>query len=375
MKRILLMIFFVSAAYVSFAADTVSYRLTRLENWAFYGTSSPTVELVAVNSRGVDEPLDLKCSIFNFQGRPLYELSQYGIVPQRDSLKMSFAFKTLEPGFYNAVLESKDGVERSVNVAYEPEKILWEDVAGDELPAFSRDFMKLANTVSLERREFDPKFTITRNKTMSGKEKNVYDFRMVSRDNKVIKGYVAFPKGKKGLKAMLTLVPMERRNENPLADFTAGADMVELVLHLVERGTGEEYFKNILTDMQLGIDFLSKREETILNQVYVQGEGVAGVCSLVASALDERIAASFVSVPDFSSFLEHFTAASIAGRVQAPVLFGLGLQDNTRRLHEDFAIYNALATVKEYFFFPDRSSIDRNKWKYIRDTFIIRVQE
>lgn len=375
MKKFLLMIFFVSAAYVTFAADTVSYRLTRLENWAFYGTSSPTVELVAVNSRGVDEPLDLKCSIFNFQGRPLYELSQYGIVPQRDSLKMSFAFKTLAPGFYNAVLESRDGVERSVNVAYEPEKILWEDVAGDELPAFSRDFVKLANIVSLERRDFDPKFTIVRNRTMSGKEKNVYDFKMFSRDGKVVKGYVAFPKGKKGLKSMLTLVPMERRNENPLADFTAGADMVELVMYLVERGDGEEYFKNLLTDMQLGIDFLSRREETIPNLVYVQGEGVAGACSLVASALDERVAASFVSVPDFSSFLENFTAASIAGRVQAPVLFGLGLQDNTRRLHEDFALYNALSGVKEYFIFPDKSSVERNRWKYMRDTFIIRIQE
>ena len=374
MKRILLIIFFVSAAFVSFAADTVSYRLTRLENWAFYGTASPTVELVAVNSRGVDENLDLRCSIFNYQGRPLYELSQSGIVPQRDSLKMSFAFKTLEPGFYNAVFESEGRIVREVNMSYEPEKIVWDEAGSDELPAFSRDFVKLANTVSLERRDFDPKFSIVRNKTMSGKEKNVYDFKMVSLDGKVVKGYVAFPRGKKELKSMLTLVPMENRNENPLADFSAGADMVELVLYLVERGTGVEYFKNLLADMQLGIDFLSKREETIPDAVYVQGEGTAGACSLVASVMDDRVAVSFVSVPDFSSFIENFAVASIAGKVKAPVLFGLGLQDNTGRLHEDFAIYNALGGVKEYFIFPDSSTIERSKWKYIRDTFILRIQ-
>lgn len=375
MKRFLFTGIFLSAAALSFAADTVSYRLSRIENWAFYGTQSPTVELVAENDRGIAQILDIKCSILSNAGVPLYELLQRGTVPQKDSLAISFAFKTLEPGFYNAVLWSGERVVNSVNIAYEPEKIACEwTVEEGALPSWG-DFRKLANIVSLERRDIDPGFTLQRNKVMSGKEKNVYDFRMVSRDGKVIKGYAAFPKGAKGLKAMVTLVAAEKKGENPLADFTAPANMAELVVYLVERGEGEEYFKNMLTDTQLCIDFLSQRPEINPYGIYVQGEGKAAACSYLSSALDERVAASFVAAPDFTRFVENFSVESMAGKVSAPVLFGFGLQDRTSRLQEGFALYNGLKNEKEYFIFPLGSSVERNKWKYIRDTFILRLGE
>lgn len=375
MKRFLLTGIFLSAAALSFAADTVSYRLSRIENWAFYGTQTPEVELVATNARGVSQLLDIKCSILNHKGLPMYELFQKGTIPQKDSLAISFAFKTLKPGFYNALLWSGQRVVNSVNIAYEPEKIECEWVVAEgDLPS-SGDFGKLANIVSLERRNFDPQFTMQRNKLMSGKEKNVYDYKMVSRDGRVIKGYIAFPKGQKGLKAMITLVSAEKKGENPLADFTSGPNMAEMVVYLVERGEDVEYFKNLLTDTQLCIDFLSQRPEIDPSGIYVQGEGKAAACSFLATALDERVAAAFVAAPDFTDFIEHFSVESMTEKVTVPVLFGLGLQDKASRLQESFAIYNGVEGEKEYFIFPDRLSVERNKWRHIRDTFILRLGE
>ncbi|MBO5700522.1 MAG: acetylxylan esterase [Bacteroidales bacterium] len=374
-KRVITFLAYMSAAVSLYAADTVSYKIRRIENWAFYGTQNPTVLITAANPKGIYMPLNIKCEILDAYGKSLYELTQGGAVPPKDTLGMSYTFKTVTPGVYNALFWRDGGVAASLNIAYEPEKIVLEQVQGEEIPQFSRDFTKLANIVALERRGHNPQFTIVRNKKLSGKEKNVYDFKMVSKDNKVIKGLVAFPKGKKELPVMLTLVPVENMNENPLADFTAPAEMAEMVLYLSGRGNGEEYFKNLLTDVILGIDFLAQRNEIDKSKIYTQGEGMGAACSFVASALDERVAVSFVASPDFSSFTENFTVESIARKVKVPVLFGIGLQDKTSIIQNAFAIYNKVNNEKEYFIFPALPSVERNKWKYIRDTFIIRLAD
>lgn len=375
MKRFFTLVILLSAALKLFAADTVSYRVRELEHWAFYGTQFPTVQIVASNDRGVPKTLQLKCEILDCTGRSLYELMQFGTVNPKDSLDMSFSFKTLKPGFYNALFWSKGEIVKSVNICYEPEKILpiSKSLSEDEVPEFSRDYTKMANLVSLNRRGHNPQFNLLRNKRLSGKEKNVYDFKMVSIDGKVVKGLVAFPKGKKGIPAMITFVPIENKQENPLADFTASAQMAELVVYVAQRGDGEAYFKNLLADIVLCIDFFAKREETDKSKIYAQGEGVGGACAFLASTLDEGVAASFVAAPDFSRFVENFTVESLAKKVSVPVLFGLGLQARTSDLNDDFAIYNMTTSVKEYFIFPAMESVERNRWKYIRDMFILRM--
>ena len=176
MKRFLTLIILLSAAVHMFAADTVSYKLRQLENWAFYGTQFPTVQIVASNDRGVPKTLNLKCEIIDHNGRSLYELLQYGTVNPKDSLDMSFAFKTLEPGFYNALFWSNERIVKSVNVAYEPDKIVPDNSGHNDGVAFVGDYTRVANKVALGRRDHNPRFSIVRNKRLSGKVKNVYDF-------------------------------------------------------------------------------------------------------------------------------------------------------------------------------------------------------
>lgn len=375
MKSFFILCMFLSAALSTFAADTVSYRIRQLENWAFYGTQNPTVELVAKNSRGVQMPLDIKCEIWGANGVSMYELSQKSTIPQMDSIALSFAFKTMSPGFYNAIFWQGAKMVRSVNIAYEPGKILPYNtpLPDDFLPEFSRDYTKMANQVALERRDLNPQYTLTRNKKLSGKEKNVYDFKMFSRGGKVVKGLAAFPKGKKGIAAMITFVPVENMNVNPLADFTAPSDMAELVIYISQNGDGEEYFKNLLTEVVLSIDFFAQRGEIDSSKIFTQGEGTGAVYAFLASTLDDNVAASFVATPDFRRFVESFTIESLVKKVSVPVLFGLGLQDKTAKLQDDFAIYNMVSSVKEYFIFPGIGSVERNQWKYIRDMFILRM--
>ena len=375
MKRFLTLIILFSTAVHMFAADTVSYKVRQLENWAFYGTQYPTVQIVASNDRGVPKTLNLKCEIIDHSGRSLYELMQYGTVNPKDSLEMSFAFKALAPGFYNALFWSNGDIVKSVNVAYEPDKIVPADPVknlGESIEPLG-DYTRVANKVALDRRDHNPKFSLVRNKKLSGKVKNVYDFKMVSLDGETVKGLVAFPKGKKGIPAMISFVPAENIKENPLADFTASAQMAELVFYVSQRGEGEKYFRNILADVVLCVDFFNKRAEIDKSRIYAQGEDLGGVCAFLASTLDEGIAASFVATPDFREFVEKFTVESLAKNVSVPVLFGLGLQDKTSKLQDDLAIYNMTSSVKEYFIFPGTDSVERNQWKYIRDMFILRM--
>lgn len=372
MKRVLLfsLASFASAASV-LAADTLSYRVRQVGNWAFYGTENPTVELVASNQRGVQQPFSMQCLINDHNGKPVFRLGQSGVVPPKDSADVSFSFLTMSPGFYNALI-LEDGTQvRSLNVAYEPEKIA--PAGGVEGQAAKEDFKHFADKVSLERRDLRPQFSILRNKNLSGREKNVYDFRMVSRGDEAVTGYMAFPRGKKDLAVMVTFVMLGEGAANPLADFTAPADMAELVVYLRGRGAGEEYLKNLLTDMALSIDFVAQRAETNPARIFTQGSGLAGACSFVAGALDERVAVSFVADPLFSTFTEHFSVESICAGVKNPALFGMGLQEKVQILNENFCIYNGLQGNKEYFIFPDRKTVERKQWRYIRDTFLART--
>ena len=354
----------------SMAADTLSYRIREINNWAFYGSQSPQVGIVAGNNKGIVQDFHIKCTVRDYKSIPLYELSQRGEIAPRDSSHMEYTFRTMQPGVYNVEFTDKGRFVKGVNIAYEPEKI-----AADESVQHrgQGSFTKIADIASLERRDRNPQFTIARNKAMSGREKNVYDFRMVSRGDESITGYVAFPKGKSNLAAMLTFVMHGEQSANPLADFTASSNMVELVVYLKERGEGDEYFKNLFTDIIYCMDFLEGRNEIDKTRIYTQGNRAGAACALLASALDERVAVSFAADPQMGKFTDAFTLESLTSRISAPVLMGMALQAPVYNLNENFTIYNKVSVPKEYFVFPAMKEIDRKQWRYIRDTFLLRL--
>ena len=372
MRKISIIIALLSAAFTTYAADTVSYRVNRIENWAFYGTQSPKVELVAFNGRGIPKDMDLKCTISDYKGKPLYELGQTGQISPKDSLSMAFTFKALSPGFYNASFTGNGAVVKSFNIAYEPEKIIAEEPSYDK-PAVSKgNFPLLLLQIRDELQQMQRNFTMVKNKMLSGREKNVYDITILSRGGETINGYAAFPKGKTNLKAMITLVPVQLKQANPLADFTTVPQMAEFVIYIGERGQSEEYFKNLLSDVALCVEFVAGRREIDGNSIYMQGDGKAAPLALVASAVNRKVRMSFISNPDFSHFLESYNPHSIAAEIKVPVLWGMGLQDSIERVQQNFLVYNNLECVKEYIIFPDKSAVERKKWRYMRDTFIIR---
>ena len=376
MKRVFITaLLFMQSFTIAMAADTLSCRILQENNWAFYGTDNPVVKVSLANSRKIAGKYDIKCEVRDFLGNSLYDISQTGSVAPQDSSLLSFSFKALQPGFYNVVLYDGGRYLNRINVAKEPEKssdALSVHLAGK---GATGDFVYLANTVALERRDIRPQYSIFRNKELSGREKNVYNFSMVSRGDEKVAGYMAFPKGKKDLPLIITLVPMEERAANPLADFTASAGYAELVIYLKQRGEGTENVKNLLTDMLLGIDYAFVRQEIDPRAVYVQGRGYGAACAMVASALEGRVAGSFMESPDVELLAGAYSIESIADHIKAPLLLGTGLQRDVYELQEIFSIYNKVCSQKEYFVIPDSSQLPRQRWKYIRDTFILRMQK
>ena len=376
MKRVFISaLLFMQGLTMAMAADTLSCRILQENNWAFYGSDNPVVKISLANSRKISGKYDIKCEVRDFLGNSLYDISQTGSVFPQDSSMLSFTFKALQPGFYNVVLYDGGRYLNRINVAKEPEK------SSDALDVHlaqkgaTGDFVYLANTVALERRDIRPQYSLFRSKELSGREKNVYNFSMVSRGDEKVTGYMAFPKGKKDLPLIITLVPLEERSANPLADFTAPAGCAEMVIYLKQRGTGAENVKNLLTDMLLGIDYAFMRPEIDTRAIYVQGKGYGGACAMVSSAMEGRVAGAFMESPDVELFTASYSIQSIADHIKAPLLLGTGLQRDVYELQEIFSIYNKVSSQKEYFVIPDSNGIPRDKWKYIRDIFILRMRD
>ena len=376
MKRLILLGALGLLSYTQAAgADTLSCRIHQENNWAFYGTENPVVKLSLGNKRKIAEQYNVKCEIRDFLGNSLYDLSQTGTVAPLDSAQLSFTFKALQPGFYNVELYNEGSFLNKINLAKEPEKC--PDALQNHLAqkGATSDFVYIANTVALQRRDLRPQFTIIRNKQLSGKEKNVYNFSMVSRGNEKVTGYFAVPKVKKQHPLIITLVPLEERSSNVLADFTAPFESAEMVIYLKQRGHGDDVVKNLLTDMLLAMDFAFTREEIRKSSVYVQGKGYGAACAMVASAMDDRISGSFLESPDMSLLTSTYSIESIADHIKAPLMLGTGLQRDAYSLQEIFSVYNKIKSPKEYFVIPDSHEIPRSRWKYVRDIFILRLGE
>ena len=356
-------------------ADTLSCRILQENNWAFYGTESPTVKVSLGNGRKITKQYNIKCEIRDFLGSPLYDIAQTGSVSPLDSAQLSFTFKALQPGFYNVMLYNNGKFLNRVNLAKEPEKCPDALKHHLEQKGATGNFVYLANTVALQRRDLRPQFAIIKDKQLSGKEKNVYRFSMVSRGNEKVTGYFAVPKEKKEHPLIITLVPMEERSANVLADFTAPFESAEMVVYLKQRGHGDDIVKNHLTDMLLAMDFAFGREEVRKSAVYIQGKGYGAACAMVSSAMDDRIAGSFMESPDVSLLTAAYSIESIADHIKAPLLLGTGLQKDAYSLQEIFSLYNKINAPKEYFVVPDSHEIPRSRWKYVRDIFILRLGE
>jgi len=355
-----------------YASDTLALRVKRNSDWAFYGTDSPTVKVALVNGKQVERDFNFLCRISDSAGKPLYELQQEGKVPPLDSSLLSFSFKAISPGFYNVGFCNNGKVVGGMNIAYEPEKIA---VGNDSIAGDKGDFRSIAYKVALERRELKPQFSLLHNRNLSGREKNVYSFSMVSRGDCRVLGYAAFPKGKKLVPMLVTLVAEDERAGNPLADFTAPAGCAELVVYIAGRGRGEEKVLNMLTDMVLALDFAAQRAEIDKSAIFIQGAGSTASCAFVSSALSESIAGAFACSPDFSFFTGRYTLTSVGKNVSAPVLLGTGLQRDIVSLQECFSIFNAVTGVKEYFVDPSGSGIGRKQWRHMRDMFMLRLKD
>jgi len=138
-------------------------------------------------------------------------------------------------------------------------------------------------------------------------------------------------------------------------------------------------------DCVRGIDFLFSRPEVDTLRVAVEGGSQGGALTFATAALDNRrIMACVPQIPFLSDFPDYFRIAAwpaneflefietekkmprekvyevlsyfdiknLAGRINAPLLMGVGLIDDVCPPHINFAAYNQVKSEKRYIVYP-----------------------
>lgn len=413
----------ICAALVSFTSfaqqkDTIEYRVEPVCNWVFYGEQNPVVEMVLVNNFSNMQKSELTCQISKDTGEKLYDFKQQSFVAPKDSVRVSFSFNTPAPGFYSVVFSADNKQIKKFNIAYEPEKI--------SSPADAqRDFNQFWDLSILQLHEIAPEYKVVRNKELSGKYRTVYDVTMKSFEGETIRAYWAVPKKKKNYPAVITYMGYGATPWTPIVDTPESAKMAELIISVRGQALNQEYnkygdwftfgmdkketyyYRGAYMDVIRAIDFVYSREGVDKSKIFAQGGSQGGAFTLVACALDDRIAAGAPHVPFMSDFVDYeklgrwiggairqqakeksvpvekvlevmsyFDIKNFAHKIKCPIVMGVGLQDIVCPPHTNFSGYNLITSPKEYYIYPKNGhSLPIKEWFKVRENFFDKFIE
>ncbi len=160
------------------------------------------------------------------------------------------------------------------------------------------------------------------------------------------------------------------------------------------------YYRGAFMDLVRAVDFVASRPEVDTAHIFAEGGSQGGAFTMVAAALDNRIAAAAPTIPFLSDYpayfsivhwpaepvvrkqhelgipdedlyrtLSYFDVKNFAGRITCPVIMGFGLQDETCPPRTNFAGYNLITSPKEYYCYPQNGHNVGRGWGRIRDAF------
>lgn len=392
--------------------DTIAYRVEPVNNWVFFGDENPVVEMVLVNNFMNMQKSNLSCVISKDTGEPLYTFKQQSSVAPKDSATVSFSFNAPQPGFYSVVFSADDKQIKKFNIAYEPEKIVSPYDA-------QKDFNSFWDLTILQLHEIKPEYKVVKNKALSGKYRTVYDVTMKSFEGETIRGYWAVPKGKKNYPAVITYMGYGATPWTPDVNTPECAKMAEFIISVRGQALNKEfnkygdwftygmskketyYYRGAYMDVIRAIDFVCSREAVDKTKIFAQGGSQGGAFTLVACALDDRIAAGAPHVPFMSDFVDYeklgkwigaalrgeakkqdvelskiletmsyFDIKNFAGKIKCPIVMGVGLQDIVCPPHTNFSGYNLITSPKEYYIYPKNGhSLPIKEWFKVRENF------
>lgn len=334
----------------------------------------------------------LELKVTTDKGVELMAMSQSYGIRAGEPCQMQFRIASLEAGFYRAYIYD-DGVEATAfNFGVRPDEVISPRDANDDFWPFWEQSLK-------ELGEVDPEYKLKRDKSLSGKLREVYTVEMKSWGGETIRGYWVVPKAKGKYPVIVTYMGYSSKPWCPDAD--SRSDIAEFVLSHRGQGLNEfenkygdwiryklddrynYYYRGAFLDAVRAIDFVWSREKCDRELIFVDGGSQGGALTLAAASLDGRIAGAAPFVPFLSDYpdyfaivdwpkwpvveeanrlglepeqmydtLSYFDIKNLVEHIKCPVLMGFGLQDFVCPPHTNFAGFNNIPTQKHWIVFP-----------------------
>lgn len=320
-----------------------------------------------------------------------------------DSVTLTGTLPLRDAGFYRIEVHSADSLLNSFNIGYEPKQVV-------SLPDSKPDFDAFWARARKELDATPGNYKMTELKDKSGKTRRIYLAEMTSLGGDTIKGYLAVPV-KEG-KYPVHIYYNGYGAEPWCVDADANADWIEFIvssrgqfLCKPENKYGDwirynledpesYYYRGAYMDCIRAIDFISQLPQADTTRLYAEGGSQGGAYTLVAAALDDRLAAIAPYIPFMSDFphyfrivdwpawpvkeearikgltdeqmyenMSYFDLKNMARRIKCPVLMGIGMQDPTCPPHTNMSSYNLIESPKELVIYPDKGhTVDYSDW-------------
>ncbi len=391
-------------------------ELLQPEKLMFYSPQTPEIRFVAKNTANSLVSQQITLQIDTDKKIRLYSLSQQVTVNANDSAMFSFSFTLPNPGFYRCSLWLSGAVgSRKFNIGYEPEAIV-------SLLDSQPDFDEFWQTTLGELAAVAPEYTLIALPEHSSGKRKMYRVTMKSFGNVEIAGYYCVPTAQGKHPVIVSYMGYGSKPWMPDAD--GNPDHAEFVLSVRGQGLNEfsniygdwityglqskeaYYYRGAFMDLIRAIDFVASREEVDVRNIFVEGGSQGGAFSLIACALDNRIAAAAPFIPFLSDYpdyfdivdwpansirkkqaemeisdkqlyetLSYFDVKNFARRITCPIIMGVGLQDEVCPPHTNFAGYNLIRSPKEYHIFPLSGHDVGPEWWQYRSTFLKKYRK
>jgi cephalosporin-C deacetylase len=406
-----------------------TYTVVEDAEWFALSPDVPTVKVIAQAAevpasgkvRLVVAPdkthgFDTETGIFSYELLPsVYDQTQRMKVAAEGSSEVVFDVELPEAGFYRCLL-IVDGADtlKSFNIGLDPEQIV---SPVDAQPDFDEFWAKA-------RAELDgvaPEWVVTPLPDSSSVVRTIYLVSGRSLGGETIQGFYAKPNGPGKYPAIINY--MGYNSPAWCFDPDANPDYAEFVLSVRGQGLNKPdnkygdwivygledkedyYYRGAFMDLVRAVDFVASQPEVDTANIFAEGGSQGGAFTMVAAALDSRIAAaaptiSFLSdYPDYFSIvhwptepvlrraaelgipdeelyktLSYFDVKNFAGKITCPVIMGFGLQDGVCPPHTNFSGYNLITSPKDYRCYPQAGHWVGSEWWGVRTEFFEKAR-
>ncbi len=408
-----------------------AYTVVENEEWLAVSPAVPVVRVIAEASdslavrgtlRLVASPdrckgFDAETGRFSYERlAPVFDVTQKVKVAAGESSEVAFEVALPEAGFYRCMVIA-NGVDtlKRFNIGLDPEQIV---SPIDRQPDFDQFWQKA-------RAELDavaPQYKLIPLPDSSSVARTIYRVEMRSLGGEKIQGFYAKPNKPGKYPAIINYMGY---GSKPWCFHPDGApDYAEFVLSVRGQGLNEPenkygdwitygldnkdgyYYRGAFMDLVRAVDFIASRPEVDTEHIFAEGGSQGGAFTMVAAALDNRIAAAAPTIPFLSDYqdyfsivhwptepvlnragelgltdgelyktLSYFDVKNFADKIGCPVLMGFGLQDEVCPPHTNFAGYNLITSPKEYRGYPQAGHWTGREWWGVRTEFFAKARE